>query len=178
MLSTWDRGELQPTRAGRVPPVIRFNERLRQVFLRQMRPSGAYENRLRASMEVFTAGGWLRYAETREAMGGQWTGVRAFDTGRFSAAYSGNPPINDQDQIRIPNFFSSSAVIIPADLYDPVREHYHRSILGIFDLGRETRVPEPVSLRSAPVPPGENTRVARQNLLRTLEIIREQAAED
>jgi hypothetical protein len=177
ILSTWDGRDLHPTTAGRVPPVLRFNDRLRELFLRELRPSGVYDNRLRTAMEVFTRGGWLRYAEVREAMGGSFVNVKAHDTGRFSGAYSGNPPINDQDQIRIPNFFMSGGVVIPADLYDPVREHYTRSIFEIFDLAREPRTSEPTPLRTLAVEPAESAQQARSTLLRSLELVRQQADE-
>jgi hypothetical protein len=177
ILSPWDGRDLRPESAGRVPPILRFNERLRDVFVRDLRPIGAYDNRLRSAMEVFTRSDWLRYAEVREAMGGSVVRVQAHDTGRFSGAYGGNPPINDQDQIRIPNFFTRSGTIIPSDLYSPVREHYTQSILGIFDLSAENRVPESSRLRSLPLPPGETAENDRDNLLRSLEIIRQQAQE-
>jgi hypothetical protein len=177
VLSTWDGGDLEPRGADRIPPVLRFNEELRDVFRRDLRSTGVYENRLRTAMEVFTAHGWLRFGEVREAMGGDWTLVRARDTGRFSAAYSGNAPINDQGQIQIPNFFTEDGVILPRDLFEPVREHYTNSILGIFDLVNEDRVPPAVPLSSAPVEPGDRGRQARENLLRSLETVQAQAAE-
>ncbi len=177
ILSTWDTRGLEPRSADRIPPILRFNERLRELYLRELHPAGVYDNRLRAAMEVFTADGWLAYSEVREAMGGEWTVAHATDTGRFSAAYSGNPPINDEAQIRIPNFFSEEGTIIPADLFPPVREHYSRSILGIFDLAASGRVPAAASLRSLPVAPGEENTAAREALLRALETVREQAAE-
>jgi len=178
VLSTWDSRDLEPTTAGRVPPLLRFNEELREVFLDEFLPvAGVYDNRLRAAMETFTRSGWLQFEEVRDAMGGSMTTVRARDVGRFSGAYSGNAPINDQDQIRIPNFFSSSGVIIPADLFQPVRDHYTRSVLGIFDLSAEGRVAPALSLSDFPVEPGDAAQAARENLLRSLELIREQADE-
>jgi hypothetical protein len=126
-------------------------------------------------MSVFTAGGWLRYEEVRDAMGGQWVQARAYDTGRFSAAYSGNAPINDQDQIRLPNFFTTSGVVIPEDLFEPLRTHYTEKIYGIFDLARDLRVQPPVPLRGLPVPAGDGAARSRENLLRSLEIVRRQA---
>jgi len=178
ILSTWDRRDFQqPVAATRVPSIVRFNEPLRELFLRDLRPTGVYENRLRGAMEVFTAGGWLRYAEVRHAMGGSWVTVRAKDTGRFSAAYSGNAPINDEAQIRIPNFFSTAGVVLPADLFEPVRQHYSRAVLGIFDLAPDGRVPDPIPLRSAPVAPGEASQQGRVTMMRSLETIREQATE-
>src|SRR5690606_6684723 len=171
VLSTWDAQDLDPSGTGRVPPILRFNEELRKVFLEDLRPTGVYENRLRSAMEVFTGYGWSRYSEVREAMGGRWTLARARDTGRFSAAYSGNAPINDEGQIRIPNFFSRDGVPIPADLFGPVREHYTNSILGIFDLVSDDRVPPGESLSTAPLAPGEGARAKRDSLLRSLEIV-------
>jgi hypothetical protein len=177
VLSTWDAGDLDPASAGRVPPILRFNEDLREVFLRDLRSTGVYDNRLRSVMEVFTGYGWSRYAEVREAMGGSWTLARAQDTGRFSAAYSGNAPINDEGQIRIPNFFTREGAAIPADLFGPVREHYTNTILGIFDLVSDDRVPDAVPLGTAPVAPGENAAAKRESLLRSLEMVTRQAAE-
>jgi hypothetical protein len=177
VLSPWDGRELEPETAGRVPPLLRLSQPLREIFLRDLKPTGMYDNRLRSAMEVFTRGGWLRYDEVRTAMGGQMTMVRAHDTGRFSGAYSGNAPINDEDQIRIPNFFSRAGVVIPADLFPPVREHYTRSILGIFDLAAEPQAAPALSLRGLPVRAGETAERDREMLLRSLEIIREQARE-
>src|SRR5690606_3917633 len=54
VLSTWDAQDLDPSGTGRVPPILRFNEELRKVFLEDLRPTGVYENRLRSAMEVFT----------------------------------------------------------------------------------------------------------------------------
>ncbi|MEX2583864.1 MAG: hypothetical protein WD766_11350 [Gemmatimonadota bacterium] len=177
VLSTWDGADAAPDAAGRIPPVLRFERRLREVFVRDLRSTGVYENRLRTAMGIFTDGGWLRFEEVRDAMGGSWTVVRARDTGRFSGAYAGNAPINDQDQIKIPNFFNTEGVIIPADLFEPVRQHYTNSILGIFELTREDRVSSPASLESLPVPPGDSARAARASLLQSLETIRIQASE-
>jgi hypothetical protein len=175
ILSGWDAREVRPHSASRIPPILRFNQRLRDVFLRELYPVGVYDNRLRTAMAVFTEGGWLRYDEVRAAMGGSLTAVRAQDTGRFSAAYSGNAPINDQDQIRVPNFFSASGVIVPADLFSPLREHYSRSVLGIFDLARDDRVGDAVPIRSLPIGAGETGERGRSNLLQSLEMIRQQA---
>ncbi len=175
ILSPWDTRVLDPATADRIPPILRFNERLRDLFLRELYPADVYNNRLRTAMGVFSRSGWLRYSEVRDAMGGDVVAARAVDTGRFSAAYSGNPPINDQDQIRIPNFFSKDGVIIPADLFDAVRRHYRESLLGIFDLARSERVPAAVPLSSLPVPPGEAAQEARRNLLWSLDVIEEQA---
>jgi hypothetical protein len=177
-LSNWDSRGLTPQTAGRVPPILRLNERLREVFLRDLYPvEGVYDNRLRAAMETFTRADWLRFQEVRDAMGGSLTNVRAFDMGRFSGAYSGNAPINDQEQIRIPNFFSSTGVVIPRDLFEPVREHYTSSVLGIFDLASDGRVPPAVPLAGMSMPPAESAESARANLLRSLEILRQQGAE-
>ncbi len=178
VLSNWDSRDLRPEAAGRIPPVLRFNERLRDVFLSELHPvEGVYDNRLRAAMEIFTRSDWLRYQEVRDAMGGSLATVKAVDMGRFAGAYSGNAPINDQDQIRIPNFFSRDGVVIPRDLFAPVRDHYSRAVLGIFDLSAEDRVPPASRLAATSVPPGEAAEKARADLLRTLEIIRQQATD-
>ncbi len=178
VLSNWDSRDLHPETAGRVPPVLRFNERLRQVYLRELRPAGIYDNRLRAAMEIFTRADWLRYQEVRDAMGGPLASVKAFDMGRFSGAYSGNAPINDQDQIRIPNFFRQEGVVIPGDLFNPVREHYTRSVLGIFDLESLAGIPPAWRLSAVPLSGTESSAASRAELLRSLETIGRQASED
>lgn len=177
LLSTWDNEYEAPAQASRIPPILRFNERLRAVYLRDFSPLGVYDNRLRTAMKVFSAGDWLGFTEVREAMGGSLVSVRAVDTGRFSAAYSGNAPINDQSQIRVPNFFIRGGVTIPEDLYEPVRRHYRDSILGIFDLTRVGQVPRAEAVASLPVPAGDDGAAGRSSLLRTLALIRDQAAE-
>ncbi|HUE95458.1 MAG TPA: hypothetical protein VMN39_02310, partial [Longimicrobiaceae bacterium] len=175
VLSTWDGRDLKPATATRVPPLLRFNQRLRQLFLQDLRPEGVYDNRLLAAMDVFTAGGWLDYREVRDALGGGWVNVKARDTGRFSAAYSGNPPINDEAQIRIPNFFTSNGVTLPVDLFGSVQEHYSRTILGIFELASEAQVPAARSLAELPVDDAEDAAAGRRNVLRALEVIQQQA---
>lgn len=177
LLSTWDNNYPSPQEATRIPPILRFNERLRQVYMRDFSGLGVYNNRLRTAMGVFTDGSWLDYTEVREAMGGSLVNVRAVDTGRFSAAYSGNPPINDQDQIRIPNFFTRRGVTIPEDLFETVRVHYRDSILGIFDLNRAGQVARATPIATLPPPPGEEGIEGRNSLLRSLALVREQAAE-
>lgn len=179
ILSNWDSRDLRPESSERIPPIVRFNERLREVFLRDLLPvEGVYDNRLRSAMETFTRSGWLRYAEVREAMGGTLTAVRAYDVGRFSGAYSGNAPVNDQDQIRIPNFFNTTGVVIPRDLFGPVREHYTRTVLGIFDLVEDDRIPPPIPLEVAPLPPEPEALEDRERLLSALEFLREEALAD
>ncbi|MDR0786960.1 MAG: hypothetical protein LBG44_03745 [Gemmatimonadota bacterium] len=176
VLSNWDSRELRPETAGRVPPILRLNERLRQVYLREFRSSGVYDNRLRAAMEIFSRAGWLRYTEAREAMGGSLASVKAVDQGRFSGAYSGNAPINDQDRIRIPNFFQKEGVVIPGDLFDPVREYYSSAVLGIFDLQSLASIPSASRLSTLESPSG-GTAGERSKLLKSLEMIRQQARE-
>lgn len=173
VLSTWDRRIPAPAEAGRVPPLLRFEPRVRELFLRDLNKEGVYDGRLLAAMAVFTGGKWLDYREARAAMGGEWVRVRAYDTGRFSAKYSRTAPINDQDQIRAPNFFTHQGAVLPADLFEPLREAYTRRIHGIFDLSAEPAAQSPAALESLPLP-DDSSGAARANLLRSLELIRQQ----
>ena len=158
-----------------MPPVLRFNERLREVFLREMNRDDVYAGRLIGMMGTFTDGGWLRYQETREAMGGSWVRVRATDTGRFAAKYARTAPINDQDQIRTPNFFTAGGVVLPADLFAPLRKRYAPGPSAIFDLTVDGAAGEALRLREAPPAPGDPQQSGRAGLLRSLELIREQS---
>ena len=171
VLSAWGREGGGPRAAGRVPPVLRFDERLREVFLRDLDRGELYDGRLLGLMRDFTSGGWLRYAEAREAMGGTWVSVKAWDTGRFAAKYARIPPIHDQDQVRTPNFFTRTGVIIPADLFEPLRKRYARGESPIFDLSAEPASGEPLRLRALPLSPEDPAGTARASLLRALEII-------
>lgn len=172
LLSPWAR-EPAPLDAAAPPPLLRFTPRLREIFLEKLYPEGVYENRLLDAMTVFAEAKWADFAETREAMGGEWVTVAAAETGRFSAAYSGDPPINDSSQIRVPNFFVEDGVLVPADLFPALRDHYGRAFLGIFELQGSIRASEPTSL--ATVRGGDPAQAA--GLVDRLERLREERLE-
>lgn len=172
ILSAWDRPR-SAAAAERVPPVVRFGPRLRERFLRDPDEKNLYEGRLAYALSQLTSGGWLRYAEVREAMGGEWSGVRAYDTGRFAAELSRNAMIVDQDQVRGTNYFQPGGVDIPADLVDRVRHSVSRYGTASFDLRRgPARAAEPLP---PPDPASPEARAAREALLRSLELIARQA---
>lgn len=176
VLSTWEHRDLSPAEAGRVPPILRFDQRLRQLFVREMDRGELYQTRIMLAMEPFTAGGWLRFAEAREAMGGRWTRIRAQESsaGRFRAELSRNAPINDQEQIRVPNFFTRDGVVIPADLLDSARRHFARKHQGYFELSSSADAGPVSRIGSLPVGAGDADAQARENVLRSLRIMAEQ----
>lgn len=174
VLSAWDRRRPRPEAADRVPPLLRFDQRLRELFRREMDRDKSYDGRILGAMTTFTAADWLRYAEVRSAMGGTWVRVRAVDTGRFAAKYARTAPIRDQDQIRGPNFFVADGVVIPADLLEPLRERYAPGGSAIFDLSAQGAAGAPLELRDLPPAADDPDGAARASLLRSLELIREQ----
>lgn len=176
ILSGWDPPRGGPATAERVPPVVRFSPRLRELFLREMNEGKLYESRLTHAVGILTAGGWLKYDEIRDAMGGEWAGVRAFDTGRYTVEYSTAAAVVDQSQVRGPNFFTHTSVVLPADLVTPVRSIFNRSGVGNFDLEAVTPK-KPVEL-PAPIENTEDDAAARERLMRALELISAQTLSD
>ncbi|HET7275223.1 MAG TPA: hypothetical protein VFI91_08565 [Longimicrobiaceae bacterium] len=172
ILSGWDAPGEPPASAGRVPPVLRFSPRLRDLFLTEMNEGKLYEGRLVHAITVLTSGGWLRFEELRDAMGGTWSGVRAYDTGRYAVEYSTAAAITEQEQVGGPDFFTKTSVAIPADLVAPVRTIFTRDGFGAFDL--EVLDPRE-ALALPPADPGSaEAAAARGDLLRALRIISEQ----
>jgi hypothetical protein len=134
LLSAWAPPRSRPAEADRPPPVVRFGVRLRETFLREPDEDNVYEARLTNAVSILAAGGWSRLDAVRDAMGGEWTAVRAVDLGRYAAEYSRNAATVDQEQVRGPNYFTRSSIPIPADLAERVRHSYSRHGTGNFDL--------------------------------------------
>jgi hypothetical protein len=172
ILSGWEPPRSGPGEAERVPPAVRFSPRLREVFLSEPDEDRFYESRIAYAVSILGTGGWLRYAEVRDAMGGEWQAVRAFDTGRFASELSRNAAIVDQAQVRGPNYFTRGRIDVPADLLGPVRESFSRHGNGSFDL---RRMPANDPVRLPPVS-GDSREAAasREQLLRSLQIIADQ----
>jgi hypothetical protein len=173
ILSAWEPPRTAPDEAERVPPAVRFSPQLREIFLSEPDEDRFYESRIAYAVSVLGTGGWLRYAEVRDAMGGEWHGVRAFDTGRFASELSRNAAIVDQAQVRGPNYFTRGRIDIPADLFGMVRESFSRHGNGSFDL-RRMSANDPVRL---PPATGDSQEIPanRAQLLRSLQIIADQA---
>ncbi len=169
ILSGWDAPRHRSERAERVPAVLRFGPRLRDLFLREMNEGTLYEGRLIHAVSILTSGDWLKYAEVRETMSGDWTGVRAYDTGRYRVEYSTAAAIVNQEQVRGPDFFTHTSVVLPADLVQPVRTIFTRNGVGNFDL--QAVAPQ----EAVAMPPPEPSRAAaRESLLRALRLITDQ----
>jgi hypothetical protein len=172
ILSAWDHPRRPPAEADGVPPIVRFSPRLRERFLSEPDVDDRYETRISHAVSVLVSGGWLRYHEVRDAMGGRWSGARAHDTGRFAAEYARNALIVDQDQVRGPSYFTRGAVDVPADLLDRVRHGFSRYGTGSFDLERAAPNP-PVGLPDVDSASPEAA-AAREHLLRGLQLITEE----
>jgi hypothetical protein len=172
VLSGWDQPRGPAAEAGRAPAIVRFGPRLRERFLRDADEENRYEARLGYAMSVLSSGGWLRYTEVREAMGGAWSGARAYDTGRFAAELSHNATIVDQEQVRGTNFFTATSVDLPADLFDRVRKAFSRYGAGSFDL-EQLPGSAPVPLPDPDAASAERL-AAREELLRGLRLISQQ----
>lgn len=173
ILSGWNPPGADLERSDRVPPVIRFSPRLREMFLAIPDEDELYEGRLYYAITVLTSGEWLRYADIRDAMGGTWSGVRAQDNGRYALEYSMTAPIVDQDQVGGPDFFTEATVDVPADLLPPVERIFTRDGGGTFDL-HVLPPAEPVALPQ-PEPGSPEAAEARERLRRKLRLIAEQA---
>jgi hypothetical protein len=171
ILSAWDPPRERPAEASRVPPALRFNARLRAIFLDDPDEDDVYEARLANAMGVLVTGGWLDYVEVRRALGGSFQGVRAHDLGRYAAEYARNAAIVDQAQVRGLNFFTRSSIAVPADLVGRVRHGFSRHGTGNFDLHLLREPP------ARPLPPPDpdvpGATEAREALLRSLEMVRE-----
>ncbi len=108
----------------------------------------------------------------RDALGGDWHGVRGFDTGRFASELSRTAAIVDQAQVRGPNYFTRGRIDIPADLFDSVRDSFSRYGNGSFDL-RQMTANDPV--RRPPVSGvSPETAAHRAQLFRRLRIMADQ----
>lgn len=170
ILSPWAPPRQSPAQAERVPAAVRFSPRLRKMFLENEDVQKFYESRITYAVSILSSGGWLRYAELREAMGGDWSAVRAFDTGRFAAEVARNAAIVDQDQVRGANYFTRTSIDVPADLFDLVRHSFNRYGTGNFDL-QLLPARAPMQLP----PPDAEAASAREQLLHTLQLIQNQA---
>jgi hypothetical protein len=173
ILSAWDRPRGKAAEADRVPPVVRFSPRLRQYLLQEPDEDNLYETRLVHAVVILGAGGWSGYREVRDAMGGEWSGVRAFDTGRFAAEFARNAPVVDQDQVRGHSFFTRESIDIPADLFVRVRHSFSRYGTGSFDL-QPVPAREPDGLRPSE-PDLSDPTSGRSDLMRALRLIAQQS---